>query len=48
MAKLVVIAYLQYAAGVQMVASYARNVLERVSAANERSAKASLAASTLQ
>ena len=35
----------QYAAGVQMVASYARNVLERVSAVNERSAKADLAAS---
>ena len=29
----------QYAAGVQLVAAYARNVLERVSAVNERSAK---------
>jgi len=36
----------QYAAGVQMVASYARNVLERVSAVNERSAKADLAGSS--
>ena len=36
----------QYAAGVQMVASYARNVLERVTAVNERSAKADLAASS--
>jgi hypothetical protein len=34
----------QYAAGVQMVASYARNVLERVTAVNERLAKADLAA----
>lgn len=36
----------QYAAGVQMVASYARNVLERVSAVNERAAKADLSAAT--
>ena len=35
----------QYAAGVQMVASYARNVLERVTAVNELSAKADLSAS---
>ena len=35
----------QYAAGVQTVASYARNVLERVTAVNERVAKADLAAS---
>ena len=35
----------QYAAGVQMVASYARNVLERVTAVNERAAKTDLAAS---
>jgi hypothetical protein len=35
----------QYAEGVQMVASYARNVLERVTAVNERAAKADLAAS---
>jgi hypothetical protein len=32
----------QYAAGVQMVASYARNVLERVTARNEQATKASL------
>jgi hypothetical protein len=32
----------EYAAGVQMVASYARNVLERVTAVNEQSAKADL------
>lgn len=32
----------QYAAGVQMVASYARNVLERVSAVNERATQAGL------
>jgi hypothetical protein len=38
----------QYAAGVQMVASYARNVLERVTAVNERSAKADLSAATQQ
>jgi hypothetical protein len=31
-----------YAAGVQIVASYARNVLERVTAVNEKSAKADL------
>jgi len=35
----------QYAAGVQIVASYARNVLERVSAVNERAAKTELAGS---
>lgn len=35
----------EYAAGVQMVASYARNVLERVTAVNEREAKADLARS---
>jgi hypothetical protein len=32
----------EYAAGVQMVASYARNVLERVTAVNEQSARADL------
>jgi hypothetical protein len=35
----------QYAAGVQMVASYARTVLERVTAVNERAAKADLSGS---
>jgi hypothetical protein len=35
----------QYAAGVQMVASYARNVLERVTAVNEQAAKADLGSS---
>ncbi len=34
---------LQYAAGVQIVATYARNVLERVAARNERAANANLA-----
>lgn len=34
----------EYAAGVQLVASYARNVLERVTAVNEREARADLAA----
>ena len=33
----------EYAAGVQIVASYARNVLERVSVINERAAKTELA-----
>lgn len=33
---------LQYAAGVQMVSSYARNILERVTALNEKAAKVDL------
>ncbi len=33
---------LQYAAGVQLVADYARNILERVSAVNEKTARTSL------
>jgi soluble lytic murein transglycosylase-like protein len=36
----------EYAAGVQIVASYARNVLERVAAVNEREARTDLADGT--